>query len=164
MFRRLTFQTRLLFAFAFTSVITLGVGIVSYHYFLELSTHLTRTTRVDMPASLSLMMADMKHDALCAAAQRALLLAESHDENGAKSVADDIREAAAVFNSSLGELDALPLDSETRKAIAEIRPHLEKYVADARHIGTLAFQDRPAALKEMPLFDIRALNHLIHKI
>ena len=96
------------------------------------------------------MQADQAHDALRADVLASLL---QHDGGAdAASVHKDLDEHAGQFRSALEQLEALPLDAETRDALKDVRPALDEYLARATAIVGQAQGDKLGAQAQMGAF------------
>ena len=129
-------------------VITVGAtGYVATSY-----QETSATQMLQAEAALkSQLEADMAHDALRADVLAALV-ASQDAKDSAEAIRADLREHATQFEESLHRLEAMPLDPQTRAAVAKVRPLLDQYLARSKALVALAFTDRPAALAQMPEF------------
>jgi methyl-accepting chemotaxis protein len=92
---------------------------------------------------------DMFHDALHADVLGALT-AETQAERDA-AVAET-REHGDTFEKCLAENASLPLDPVLHAALVDLKPSLDRYVADARRMVDVALRDPRAARADMPVF------------
>jgi methyl-accepting chemotaxis protein len=98
------------------------------------------------------MAADMMHDALRSDVLAALIAGAKQDASARKEVEAEFADHSQTFKTSLTQLDALPLDANTRQAVNKVRPALDAYIASAGKVVGLAFTDVAAAEAEMPAF------------
>ncbi len=141
-----------LWAFAaFGMVATLIVGLVGYQSETKLGDALM-SVNIKLGALRNHMESDMMHDALRADVLSALRAGHNHDEETHKQVLADIEQHIASFREHVDKNAALPLPSEIKKAIEELRPSLGSYADAAHEITGLAFKDIDAAEAKMPAF------------
>ena len=92
---------------------------------------------------------DMMHDALRGDVLAALL-ARGADEHAA--VKGELSDHVERFREVLGENDKMDLDAEVKDAIGQVRPVLDKYIAAAGQLVSLAATDKPAAERQLASF------------
>lgn len=104
--------------------------------------------------------ADQAHDALRADILAALLLTADSTQEERRGVEKDIADHIALFNTSLKELDAAPLNTESKAALARVEPEARTYLNIAGEIGALALTDKQAAQAKFAEFiaSFRALE------
>ena len=104
-------------------------------------------------ALYSQQRADMMHDGMRADVLAALL-AGAHKEKD-KEV-ELIKESSAhtkIFQDAIKELEALPLDVDTRKAVQAVKPALDNYVAVVKDFSHAAFVDYEKTYARLGEFD-----------
>src|SRR6218665_3247426 len=94
---------------------------------------------------------DMMHDALRADVLAAFV-AEPGDSAAAEQVRSDLHEHSAWFQRALEANAQLPLSADIRQAIADSKPALTTYIAEAERISASALRDPQAARSELPSF------------
>jgi methyl-accepting chemotaxis protein len=98
------------------------------------------------------MSADMMHDALRSDVLAALLAGVKQDTGPRKEIEADLADHSKSFKEALAQLQAMPLDPDTRQAVNKVRPALDAYIEAAAKVVQLAFTDLPAAEAQMPAF------------
>jgi methyl-accepting chemotaxis protein len=98
------------------------------------------------------MAADMAHDALRGDVLAALLAGGRDDPGAEKELKAELEEHGSAFNDALKDLQAMPLNPATRRAVEQMRPTLAAYLDSARRISTQAFVDAREARNQLPRF------------
>jgi methyl-accepting chemotaxis protein len=106
----------------------------------------------------SQMQADMAHDALRGDALAALLAGVKNDMAAQDEITSDLEAHARLFLGSLETLEALPLQADVRRAVANVRPALEAYQHSVRRVVKLAFVDMTAADAAVGEFEVAFKN------
>jgi len=136
---------------AFGIIATLTVGLVGYKSEQTLGDALSGVN-IKMGALRNHMESDMMHDALRADVLSAMRAGHSKDAAAQKLVLGDIDEHVTAFHEHVEQNAKLPLSTEVKTAIEDMRPALNSYAGAAREITALAFQDVDAAEAKMPEF------------
>ncbi|HEY4369469.1 MAG TPA: methyl-accepting chemotaxis protein [Steroidobacteraceae bacterium] len=92
---------------------------------------------------------DMMHDALRADVLAALLAANDAE---AAQVSDDLKEHARTFRDLIAANNALALNPEARKALTDVGPSLDRYIAGAEAIVAAARTNKQQANQMLPDF------------
>src|SRR5262245_51962943 len=100
----------------------------------------------------SQLEADMAHDALRADVLAALMAGQDAKADAAQAIRTDLNDHATQFEHGLHRLEGLPLDAQTRAALAKVRPALDQYLSRSKALVAQAFTDRPAAVAQLPEF------------
>jgi methyl-accepting chemotaxis protein len=96
--------------------------------------------------------ADMAHDALRGDVLATLLAGGRDDPDTEKALKADVEAHGADFAKALKDLQELPLNPETRRAVEQVRPALVAYLDHARRISAEAWQDVRGARAQLPEF------------
>ena len=135
----------------------------------ELSTSLGDIT-TNFSALKNHLSADMMHDAIRADVLSALYAGEVGNQEMLRDAEASMQDHANELRENLGKNAALDLDPHIKKALIQIKPTLDKYVASAHDIIALAGKNRVAADAQLPAFrasfsaletDMAALSELI---
>lgn len=149
-----TLRKRLLFLCGGFIVVLIGVATLSYVNSTTLMNQFDNVAKVQLPAVRSMTLADMMHDGLRSVVLASLLAAEGNEAENLKEIAQETEEKAQDFKQYLKNLEELPLNEGTRKAIAETKPEMEKYIEQTRKIvGLAGTQGYRAALAELGEFN-----------
>jgi methyl-accepting chemotaxis protein len=136
-------------AFLTAFLVLVGIGLVVERNAERLSGALDEV-RLNGSALRQHTLADMYHDAL-----RGDVYAILHDAAQSKPVDDSIKtlvEDSASFNEHIDALQKIDLSDATKRAIDEVRPRLDAYIAQARTIAEKAKTDPAAAEAELGSF------------
>ncbi|WP_374027838.1 methyl-accepting chemotaxis protein [Bdellovibrio bacteriovorus] len=168
-----TLRKRLLFLCGGFIVVLVGVAVLSYVNSTTLMNQFDNVAKVQLPAVRNMTLADMMHDGLRSVVLASLLAAESNEADNLKAIAQETEEKAGDFQRYLQALEELPLNEGTRRAIAETKPEMERYIGQTRKIvGLASTQGYRAALSELEDFNksfkvleekMEALGGLIEK-
>jgi len=107
--------------------------------------------------------ADMMHDAVRGDAQLALIGALEKDQARIAEARDGLKAHARTFDESLASLTPDLLSDEGRKALEEVRPRVQAYLAAAQAMVNAAGTDVEAAHRASPALQ-RAFADLEHKM
>lgn len=131
-----------------------GVSTLSYINSTRLMNQFDNVANVQLPAVRNMTLADMMHDGLRSVVLASLVAAETGDTQGLKEIQKEAEEKSADFSKYLTTLESLPLNAETKKAILETQPEMEKYIANTRKIVNLAADGGyKTALADLPAFN-----------
>jgi methyl-accepting chemotaxis protein len=136
-------------AFVTASLVLVGIGGVVLMNADRLGTALD-ALRVNGSALRQHTLADMYHDAL-----RGDVYAILHDAAEGQAVDEGVKqldEDAASFTAAADALAKMPLSSETRQAVAGVRPKIDAYISHARSIGQKAKTDPAGAEADLKPF------------
>jgi methyl-accepting chemotaxis protein len=148
----MNFRTKIISGFLASAIVTLVAGAVSFTAFRKLSANASTVDDVFLPATRHVMTADMMHDSLMGVVYRAMVVAEKPDSKAEASVRESLVECVTTFNKALTQLDALALGAAEKQGIADVRPHLNAYIASGTAAVDLTFTNRSAALATLPAF------------
>lgn len=130
-----------LFSLVVLSLVGIGaVGAISFRVQRDLSDSAQEIGHVHLAAVHDMCNADMMHDGLRAVALRALVASHTQNQDELVGAEQELEEFSGLFRESLEALDALPLSTEIRAAVAAVRPELDAYVE-----GTAAIVDSVVA-------------------
>lgn len=135
-------------------IVLAGVSTLSFINSTSLMGQFDNVANVQLPAVRNMTLADMMHDGLRAVVLASLLASENNDAKALEEIKKESEEKAADFKKYLAVLESLPLNAETKKAIDEAKPQINKYIEDTRKIveivGTQGFKQ---GMAELPKFD-----------
>src|SRR3990172_8825035 len=129
--------------------LVLGVAYSGYWGLMKSSTALDVIV-LHMSSIRQHIEADMMHDALKADVFAALAAAEHNNLGEKKKVLEDLSEHTTMFRDRLARIGGG--DPDVHHALASVRPVLNRYIVEAEKIATLAFQNRPLAVAQLPEF------------
>ena len=144
----------------------LAVGITGCLAVQSLSAA-TQQVLSDGVAMRNQMTADMAHDALRADVLTAMELGMRHEPEKRKAIEADLAAHTDLFEKSIQQLELANLDEDIRKALQDLRPDLEAYLARTTEMVTLALTDTAQAARKSDGFkdsfrqvekDMSALN------
>jgi len=130
-------------------------GIISFRIITVLSDHIDDLGGVQVTAMHDAMQADMMHDGLRAVVFRSIIAAETNDAQAKKECEEELKEFTASFNESIDNLNKLPLDAKTKKAVTEVYPRLKAYIEESEKITKLSLSGQnKEALAELAAFQV----------
>lgn len=135
-----------------------GMGVFGLSQMIALQKTLNRVIATSTALS-NFRLGDMMHDALNSDVLNSFLVADKTLEGSKDTVMADVSEHAVTFEQTIKENEALPLDADVKAGIEKVKPALSGYIAAAKEITEKSFQDRSAALAQMPKFT-EAFEHL----
>lgn len=154
-------------------IVLSAVAIFSFINSTKLMADFDNVAQVQLPAVRNMTLADMMHDSLRSVVLASLVAAEGNDPADLKNITEETQEKAGDFDKYLAELEKLPLNPETKKAIAETKPEMVSYISQTNKIVNLAREQGYAVAKgELPAFNksfkvleekMEALGELIEK-
>ena len=103
-------------------------------------------------AVLNQKQADMMHDALRGDVLFALVTGPYGAPEDQGTIKSDLAEHVSSFEESIAKLQALPLAPEIRKAVDDVVPPLNAYIAAAKDIVSVALADTVAGREKFPQF------------
>lgn len=103
-------------------------------------------------AVLNQKQADMMHDALRGDVLFALVTGPYGAPEDQEAIKSDLAEHVTSFEESIAKLQALPLAPEIRKAVDDVVPPLNAYIAAAKEIVSVALADTVAGREKFPQF------------
>jgi hypothetical protein len=116
---------------------------------------LVEVTQVGVPAQRMQMQMDMMHDGLRAVAYGSVIAAITDDAAMRATSLEELKEFSASFNESLDSLAALPIDASIAKALTDLRPKLNAYLASVEAVVQLAADKRKdEALAKLPALQV----------
>ncbi|HEY0822243.1 MAG TPA: methyl-accepting chemotaxis protein [Ramlibacter sp.] len=125
-----------LVALAFLAIVG-GTGYLAAGQLTTTSEHL-----LDAQEAIRLQMdADMAHDAVRADVFGALLAGQKGEVDAARASQKELEEHSRELVESLQKLDRMDLDAATRQALANVRPRMDQYLAQARGLAADALKD-----------------------
>ena len=99
------------------------------------------------------MLADTMHERIRGLPFRALAIAELQDANEAQALMTQLQQFSEQLDSSLDEIEVLPVHQEIREILSALQPAVREYVTRAKDIMLLALQgQRQQALQAIPDF------------
>jgi methyl-accepting chemotaxis protein len=99
---------------------------------------LDRAVNIQMAAIRNMTLADMMHDGMRGVVAEALVGANQKDDAALAELEKEITEKSDDFIKYIGALDALELNAETKSAISETKPALQKYVEQSKGLVKVA--------------------------
>jgi len=148
---RWTIKRRLLLSNMVTLVFVGLVGVVGYQAVAVLSQAMDAIT-INGSAMKDQLQADMMHDALRADVLAARLAADRNDAAEIKGVREDTAEHIALFRKLIDDMGAATTDAEIQQAMRQVRPDVDRYLASAQQMVTLALSDKDAAQAQFGAF------------
>jgi len=148
---RWTIKRRLLLSNGVTLVFVGLVGVVGYQAVAVLSRAMDAIT-INGSAMKDQLQADMMHDALRADVLAARLAADRNDAAEIKGVREDTAEHIALFRKLIDDMGAATTDAEIQQAMRQVRPDVDRYLASAQQMVTLALSDKDAAQAQFGAF------------
>jgi len=148
---RWTIKRRLLLSNLVTLVFVGLVGVVGYQAVAVLSRAMDAIT-INGSAMKDQLQADMMHDALRADVLAARLAADRNDAAEIKGVREDTAEHIALFRKLIDDMGAATTDAEIQQAMRQVRPDVDRYLASAQQMVTLALCDKDAAQAQFGAF------------
>ena len=150
-----------------------GVGMQGYRTQASLGTDLHEIGRVQLVAVRNMTLVDMMHDGTMAIVYRGIVAGQQKDSEGLAEVVADLNGVKEDFKTYLNAIDALPLLTTTKSAIAEARPNIDRYLASAQKvIGLVQNSDLTGAVENLEAVkadfdllegDLMKLGELIEK-
>ena len=136
-------------------VVVVGlVGWMSTQRLGEASSHMALTT-----SALRLQMqSDMMHDAVRGDVMQALVAGLLNDETQKKSLLDEFNAHAVDFEQSMKALQAQDLDADVHRALGDVWPTLQAYLATSRTMMDLALNRPEEAVRLMPEFHLSLIH------
>ena len=95
---------------------------------------------------------DMMHDAIRADVLAAILGARDNDREAIRAAQEEMTTHAARFRRNLADNQALPLEPEVKKLIADVTPALEHYISSGQTMTTLALESPQQLDAKLPAF------------
>lgn len=95
---------------------------------------LDRAVNTQMVAIRNMTLADMMHDGIRGVVAEALVGANEKNIEAVKKLVGETDEKCADFQKYISVLDGLELNSETKAAIAETKPAIQKYVDQSKAV------------------------------
>jgi methyl-accepting chemotaxis protein len=145
---KLTLKQQLLFICISFLIVLVSVTALSFVNSTILEKNFDNVADVQLPAIRNMTLADMMHDGLRSTVLAALIASEEKNEEDLKSVQEEVKEMAKDFSTYLGNLDQLQVSLETRNAINETKPAMDKYIEQAKTLvetaATRGFADARA--------------------
>ncbi|RAU20448.1 hypothetical protein CU669_18535 [Paramagnetospirillum kuznetsovii] len=135
-----------------------GLGLVCLFIGIGIWAISGLSTRIDEMASANTAMhrhlhSDMMHDALRGDVMAALLASEQGDAEKALTIAADLVAHQETFRKDVAIGAGLAASPAIKSALAKLAPSMEAYVSFAGELVSLAFTDRPLALRRLPDFE-----------
>ncbi len=125
-----------------------GVGLYSER---QIAAALDSNTTVSLSMRHQ-MEADMMHDALRADVLAANLAIVTKQEGKRKDIEKDLNQHLQLFREALKENEALPLSSNIRTEMAQVRPTVETYLTDSEALVATAFTKPEEMDAKLPKF------------
>jgi methyl-accepting chemotaxis protein len=141
---KLTIKKRLLLSNLASLAFVVIVGLIGYRNVGALDNAMDAISD-NGSASKAQLQADQAHDALRSDVLAAMLASTNGDADGQKQAATDAREHGALFTRTMAEMDALATNPELKKAMAQVRPDVDAYLASVNAMLKLAGSDKSAA-------------------
>lgn len=149
----LSIRLRLLLLGAILIATAAAGNLFAYQNITSLHDTGTELTAVQVPALRRMLLIDMMHDALRAAAYRSIIAASTHDKDELEEAKKDLSEFHGIVEESIAVLDKLKLAKETQLALDAARPDLLAYLEATDRIIALSEKEGAArALQEMPKY------------
>lgn len=159
---RMSLRTRLLIAgiaAVAAIVVTAAVGLFGMMRSNEgLEASITATSAV-----LHQKQADMMHDALRADVLFSLVTGPYGSPEDQETIRADLADHVASFDESIGTLRGLDLPPDLRKAVEDVLPALEAYIASAKEITESGLKDTVAGRERFPEF-MKAFSDLEERL
>lgn len=133
---------KLLALCGFFLVMIITIQIFHFKQTNQLVGHLDDFSEIQLPAVRKMSLIDMYHDSLQGLVYKSIYAAEKDDSELKKEVGEDLKESTQYIRDYLDELDKLDLRNETKIAISETRPAINKYTELATSISQLVLADK----------------------
>jgi methyl-accepting chemotaxis protein len=150
---------------ALAGALVLG-GLAAYQ--ASLSGTLADRLLSDVRATRAAGLVDMVHDGLLGVTRGAILAGIDGDTDAHKAIQSELTDMSKTMRESLDKVRAEADDDgdAMRQAVAEAKPVVERYLASAQAIVTMAAQDVAAAKALRPAFDadFRSLEDKLDKL
>jgi methyl-accepting chemotaxis protein len=169
--RSLTIAAQLSGFAAILLLILCTLGLVAIRSTNKLSSLIREVSDVQMVAVREMTLVDMMHDAIRASTYAAIIASQNGETERFGEIRKELAEHSGAVQQYLGNLDSLPLQAETKQAIAKSRAPLKVYTDSAELITKLAFgKQLPSAFARLPEFqnhfeslekELEALGELI---
>ncbi|WII72073.1 methyl-accepting chemotaxis protein [Bdellovibrio sp. 22V] len=131
-----------------------GVSVLSYVNSTRLMGQFDNVADVQLPAVRNMTLADMMHDGLRSVVLASLLASESNNAEELAEIKKETAQKSEDFRKYLTNLENLPMNEETKKAIADTKPQMAAYIALTEKIVDIsASQGYRVALEELPRFN-----------
>ncbi len=131
----------------------LGCGILQVMSLNSVSKILANISQVQLPAVHNMTLVDMMHDGLMGAVYKSLTIGEKSDEATKKAMSEELTEYETNFDLYFKKIDALDIESDTKKLIDSDRPFIQKYVQVGKEIVELSLKGKKEeAEKKLPEF------------
>lgn len=133
-------------------ILTAAAGnLFAYRNIESLHTIGKDLTDTQIPALRRMLLIDMMHDGLRAAAYRSIIAASTNDKEELTEAQKDLEEFKQIVADSTHDLDKLTISEEAHKALNEVRPDLDAYLKATADIIALAEKEGAVrARQELP--------------
>lgn len=121
---------------------TVVVGGLSLWEGKQLDASIKQIATVTLPAVREMDMTDMLNDGLRAVVYSAIYAGRGSSREAKAEVFAELQEMTKKMEDTINELQTRPLEKATLAAIAEAKPAVEAYIAEARKIVPLALANR----------------------
>ncbi len=130
-------------------------ALFSGYFIKKVNSQFDNVANVQLPAVRSMTLADMMHDGLRGVVMEALLQSTQGHKDKLDELAKEIGEKSADFEKYLGELDQLPLQEQTKKAIADTKPEMAEYIRLSKEmVETCKEKGAAASIEKMDQFAV----------
>lgn len=157
--RTLSIRLKLIALSSSLILILVVVGGIEFFGGRSIVRSLKDISDVQFPAVRSMSLADMMHDGLKAVVYQAWYVGENGDAQAKQDVVKEAKQVGDDLRKYIREIEALPLNEDTKAAIEASKPKIEAYAAAAESIVLLAVSGQRAKAKEdFPQFDAAFSN------
>jgi len=115
-------------------IILVGTSVSSHFISKFLMSQLDNAVNVQMAAIRNMTLADMMHDGIRGVVAETLVAANEKDAKSIEELGKEADEKCADFEKYIGALAGLELKGETKAAIAEAKPAIEKYIEQTKSL------------------------------
>ncbi|SHH71674.1 methyl-accepting chemotaxis protein [Massilia sp. CF038] len=146
-----TIKRRLFLSNLLAVVFVMLVGLIGWRAVGTLDASMDAIS-INEAAMKDQLQADQAHDALRADILAALLASGQGDAAALEQVKKDVDEHIALFRARIKSMDSAGTDAEVRQAIDQVRPDMDRYLAQSAEMARLALADKEAAQARFPAF------------
>ena len=149
----LTIKQKLIGFALIVAAMLIGIGYAGSWGLSQLNAAMQATV-LNSGALQNHMTGDMMHDALRADVYVALEAGPTASASDKQALRDELADHAKTFKEQLAKNDALPLDIETKAALAEVRAPLDAYIQSAERMVNQALEDSAVAKQHLGEFAV----------
>lgn len=135
-----------LLSFSLLAMIVL-IGSVEHFGARLITSRLNEVTEIHLPAVRFITLVDMMHDGLRSIVYRALLIAQSDNNEEKKVVVEELKRASEDMAKYISEIDHLRIQVKTQKTVNKVKPEIESYLKKAEAVVGLSLAGRHNEVK-----------------